>query len=209
MECIRRKKTIEYCQVFTNRGEPVDQNALQVYLAKELAEYKAKLNKMIWDNAAAKNATTITEAQLLKIKRIYHRLVKKIHPDINPAANENEVLKGLWQRLISAYNCNDLKEMEETEVLVNAVLEKLNLGTTDVTIPDIDDKIRELELEIAKILSTDPYQYRYLLSDDEAVEQKKEELRKELAEYKDYGKQLEEILNSLLKEGVKLVWQMN
>ena len=35
---------------------------------------------------------------MLKIKRIYHHLVKKIHPDINPVTNENEELKGLWQR---------------------------------------------------------------------------------------------------------------
>ena len=32
LESIRKKKTIEYCQVFANRGESVDQNALQAYL---------------------------------------------------------------------------------------------------------------------------------------------------------------------------------
>ena len=41
IECIRKKKTIEYCQAFTNRGQSVDQNALQEYLQKELEEYQA------------------------------------------------------------------------------------------------------------------------------------------------------------------------
>ena len=47
-----------------------------------------------------------------------------------------------------AYNCNNLKEMEETELLVEALLEKIKMGVLDVTIPDIDEKIAGLEAEI-------------------------------------------------------------
>lgn len=209
LESIRKKKTIEYCQIFANRGEAIDQNALQAYLAKELAEYREKLNRMIMDNEAAKKSGHVTEVELLKIKRIYHHLVKKIHPDINPVTEENEELKGLWQRLIIAYNCNNLKEMEETEILVNALLDKLNLGTLDITIPDIDEKIAEIEEEIEKITSTDPYQYKFLLEDEEAVLMKKEELRGELKEYEDYCKQLDEILNGFLQKGVTMTWLMS
>ena len=56
--------------------------------------------------------------------------------------------------------------------------------------------------EIIRVRSASYARYEELLT-------RREELRKELAEYRDYGKQLEEILNGLLKEGVKLVWQMN
>ena len=209
LEAIRKKKTIEYCQVFANRGESVDQDALQAYLAKELAEYKDQLEEMIRDNESAKNSVKISEADLLKIKQIYHHLVKKIHPDINPVTNENEELKGLWQRMIVAYNCNDLKEMEETEVLVNALLDKLNLGTLDITIPNIDEKISELEVEIERITATDPYRYKFILEDPDAILQKKEDLQQEIREYEDYGKQLDEILNGLLKNGVTFTWRMN
>ena len=209
MESIRKKKTIEYCQALANKGESIDQNALQAYLAKELAEYKKQLKKMIRDNEAAKNSSKVTEAVMFKIKRIYHNLVKKIHPDINPVTNENEELKSLWQRLIVAYNCNDLKEMEEIEVLVNALLAKLDLGTIDVTIPNIDEKIAELEKEIERIKTTDPYRYKYILEDPDAVSRKEEELHKEIREYEDYGKQLDEYLNGLLQNGVTLTWRMN
>ena len=174
-----------------------------------MAEYEARLDKMIEDNKAAKDAVEITEADFLKIKRIYHRLVKKIHPDINPLTNENEELKGLWQRLIIAYNCNNLKEMEETEIHVNLLLKKLNLDTLDITIPNIEDKISEIEAEIERIITTDPYQYKFLLEDTAAVAQKKEELHKELKEYEDYGKQLDEILKELLQKGVAITWRMN
>ena len=141
--------------------------------------------------------------------QVYHHLVKKIHPDINPVTNENEELRGLWQRMVVAYNCNDLKEMTEIEVLVNALLEKLNLGTLDIMIPDIDEKIAEIEAEIERIISTDPYQYKYILENEGAIADKKEDLRRELKEYEDYGRQLDEILNGLLQNGVKLTWRMN
>ncbi len=104
LECIRKKKTIEFCQIFANRGEVVDQEKLQEYLAKELAEYQKQLNDMIAENEAAKKYERVSEADLLKIKRIYHRLVKLIHPDINPEVAANADLNDLWQRLIIAYN---------------------------------------------------------------------------------------------------------
>ena len=209
MEAIRKKKTIEYCQIFANRGESVDQNALQAYLAKEMAEYKERLEEMVRENKEAKSGQTITEADLLRIKRIYHRMAKKIHPDLNPAAAESEELQGLWNRLKIAYDCNDLKEMEETEVLINMLLEKMDLGTTEITIPDIEKKIAELEAEIGSITGTDPYQYKYLLEDEDAVSWKKEELRREQQEYEDYCKQLDSILKELLQKGVTTKCRMN
>ncbi len=210
IESIRKKKTIEYCQIFLNKGMAVDQKALQEYLEKELAEYKKRLDEMILKNEAAKKSREITEADLLEIKRIYHRLVKKIHPDINPLASENKELNELWHRLMVAYSCNDLREMQETEILINILLEKLDLGLVDIFIPDIDEKIIELEAEIKKITTTDPYMYKAILEDPEAVKQKKEELKKKLKEYEDYGKQLDEIISGLLlQSGVTITWKMD
>ncbi len=209
VECIRRKKTIEYCQAFANRRQSIDQEALQEYLQKEMEQYRKRLENLIMDNEASKNCRKISQADLQKIKKIYHKLVKSIHPDINPLTNENEELKGLWQRLIIAYNCNDLKEMQETEILINKALEKFDLGTVNVEIPDIGEKIVQIKAEIEKIKSTDPYQYKYLLEDDEAVRSKKEDLRAELKEYEEYAKQLDGVLEGLVSKGAVFTWRMN
>ena len=197
MECICKKKSIEYCRVFLNRGEKIDPEELKAYLVKEMEEYQKKLDDMVKDHEAAKNSERITQTDLLKIKKIYHRLAKKIHPDINPLTEKDEDLRDLWHRLVIAYNCNNLKEMEETEVLINALLEKKNPGTEEIEIPDIDEKIAGLETEIEKIKSTDPYQYKYLLMDPDAVEAKKESLRKELEDFKEYSAQLQKMLDEM------------
>ncbi len=209
IECIRKKKTVEYCQYFINRGKAVDQATLQEYLKAELEEYEAQLAGMMQDLENARKSTKITEAELLKIKRIYHRLVKKIHPDINPETERCGELNALWHRLVIAYDCNDLKEMEETEVLINALLEKLEIDTARIVIPDIREKTAELEREIEQIKSKDPYRYKDILESDEAVTQKKAELKAELQEYADYSDQLEEMLKGYLKGRMKITWRMN
>jgi len=209
LECIRKKKTIEFCQAALNHGNKVDQDLLKEYLDNELSALKAQLNDMIVDAENAKNAGTATEIELLQIKKIYHRMVKKIHPDINPMVNKSEELRELWQRVITAYNCNDLKLMQETEVLITKALEQMGNETIDIEIPDIDEKISELEAEIRKIRETDPYQYKFLLEDPEAVREKKNSLQEEKNSYEEYGNQLEEILNGLMGSGVSITWRMN
>lgn len=112
-------------------------------------------------------------------------------------------------RTVIAYNCNDLKLLYELEVLVSKALDSLSGGQVEIEIPDIDEKIAELEKEIQIIMETDPYQYKFLLCDKEGVEEKKRTLQEELRQYKDYGEQLDEILNGLLSSGVSITWEMN
>lgn len=209
LECIRKKKTIEFMQASLNHGKPIDQDALQAYLKAEMAAFQAQLDAMIEDTKSAKERETVTELDLLKIKRLYHRLVKQIHPDINPRTNELEELSDLWNRVQAAYNCNDLKELEELEVIVTSALQKLGIGIMEIEIPDIEDKIAEIEAEIVKIRETDPYMYKYLLEDPEAVAEKNKALQEELRSYEDYSAQLGEILDGLMTNGVRFVWRMN
>ncbi|MGN0369339.1 MAG: hypothetical protein ACI4EW_02210 [Butyrivibrio sp.] len=209
VDCIRKKKTIEFCQRSLNHGKLINHDELQMFLQKEMEEFQKKLDYMIEDTALAKKRKQITELDLLKIKKIYHKLVKLIHPDINPMTNENKQLAELWEKVQVAYRCNDLKGMEESEILVTAVLEQLEIGKIEVEIPNIDVKIAELEAEITKICETDPYMYKYLLENPESVKEKKYSLGEELKSYEDYSKQLDEVINGLMANGVTFKWRMN
>lgn len=209
LECIRKKKTIEYAQAAINHGKAVDQEKLQAYLQQEMAAFQAQLDAMIEDTMSAKERETITEHDLLKIKRIYHKLVKLIHPDINPVTEENEMLSDLWERVQVAYNCNNLSDIEELELLVTSALERFGIENLEIEIPDIDDKIAEIEKEIVKIRETDPYMYKYLLEDSEAVDEKNNSLNEELRSYEEYSAQLDAVLEGLMANGVSFTWRMN
>lgn len=209
IECIRKRKTIEYCQAAANHGHFVDQTELQKYLKLEMEEFYRQLDNIIKETQNAKNSQIINEIDLLTIKKIYHRLVKLIHPDINPMIIQTPELFELWQRIQIAYNCNNKKEMQELEILVNDALKKLGNEILEIEITDIEDKIAEVKAEIASIINTDPYNYKYLLEDQKAVEEKKFDLNQELQEYKDYSKQLDKYLDNLKSNGVKFIWRMN
>ena len=206
IECAKKKKTIEFCQAAVNRGEEPDERKLQEFILKETRELQEHFRKMSEEYEVAKSAVKITEADLAKIRKIYRRTVKLLHPDIHPEVAESEDLKDLWNRVSVAYACNDLKELEELEVLVAAALADRSGEEWKVEVPDLDARISSLEGEIEKITGTDPYQYKFLFDDPEAVEEKKRTLQGQIGEYTSYAAKLDEILASVLPEGMIVVW---
>lgn len=210
IDCIQKKKTISFCQQAINKGRPVNTEDLRKFLNQEMRSYKESLDKMIEENNMAQDAVRITSSDLLKIKKLYHKLAKQLHPDINPKTESIPELLALWQSTVAAYNANDLKELEETDVLVQAVLKKLKLCNEEIEITDLNVRIAKVQDEILKIKTTDPYCYKFLLDDREAVEKKKQELKKELAEYTKYASELDEIIEQMMSaNGVKITWTMS
>jgi len=208
IDCIRLKKTIAYCQASVNRGIPVNHGELDAFIQKEMKAYNENLLKMMEMNESCRKLNVFSPATVREVKLTYHRIAKLIHPDINPDTAGNEVLSGLWNRTTEAYEHNDLKEICELEVLVNRALENAGKAIISIKIPDIGEKTAALEREIDEIVSTDPYMYKFILEDPEAIREKREALERELKEYTDYENELKDVLDGILKNGV-IVWQMN
>ena len=205
MECVRKKKTIEFCQMSRNRGMEPDERQLSAFLEKETAELQAHFRKLREEYEAAESAGEVTDAELTEIRKTYRRLAKLIHPDLHPELGDT--MLELWNRITAAYHCNDLKTLKEQEVLVAAALAEVSGRAAEIEIPDLQEKISKLEAEIAGIMSRDPYQYQFLLSDEEAVQEKKASLRSELENYRLYSRQLDELLAGVLPEGMVVIWE--
>lgn len=208
IECIRKKKMIEYCQMAKNHGLPVDQEELQKYLNQEMAVLQMQLNDMIADAKRARDSVILPKKDIMEIKRIYRRIAKRIHPDMNSFVQDNEKLLDLWQRVVIAYKCNNLKELQEAEVLINMVLSDMDEPMPGIFILNIEEKITELQNEINEIQTTKPYTYKYLLLDEDKKNEKRLEISNEYQEYKEYEKQLDVMMEDVMKQGVTYVWQM-
>ncbi len=194
VECIKKKKSIAFCQNAINRGEKPDAAELYAFIEKNMKEYYEQLEEMIEDNELCLKSKTFSEATVNKCKKHFRRIAKLIHPDINPSAAEDKKMMELWQRTVEAHNHNDLKALEELVVLVESAVQDGQVNTHDIIIPDIDEKITQLKAEIEEILNTTPYTYGNLLVDFEKVEQLKTKLQLEFEEYKKYSKELDEVL---------------
>ena len=197
VECIRIKKEISYFQMKKNRGEEPDPDEMKAYLDTHMAAYYAELNELIARRNFSKSGKPISQNQLNEVKNIYRRLAKLLHPDISPLTENNPELMDMFQEVITAYHCNDLKRLQELDVLISKALEELGVDHAEIIIPNIDERISELEEEISGILSTEPYTYRELLSDAVQVEEKKKALEKEIEDYRKYMAELRAYLDEL------------
>ncbi len=201
--CIEKKKMLSLCLMYFNRGEHVDIKKVNEQIRVEMADYQKQLDAMIADNETCKQMKRISESEVLRIRQIYRKIAKRLHPDLNPLTEQHEELLHLWMRNITAYQCNDLKELE---VLVDLALSALGEGKTVLSVPDIQEKIDALQREIAQIRSTDPYRYREILVDENLVCEKKKALEEECNEYQRYAQQLEQELKRFIMEGGTFTW---
>lgn len=190
MECVRKRKIVSYCQNLTELGSLIFRKDLDEYIDKAMKDYKDALQYILKeddDNLSIKKANTEHSKQ---IKTIYRQLAKLVHPDMNSDLKDNKVIQDLWNRTCIAYNCSNLEELEELEVLINRYLESINHYHIEIEIPNVDEKIFNLNREIKKIIHTNPYQYKYVIADRDMIVKKKEELLKELSDYKRYLNEL-------------------
>lgn len=204
IECIRKKKMIAYCQRQVNAGKKISAASLDNYIAQEMSQYQEELLSMINDVKAVKESKRVSASDFEKIKKIYYKLVRMIHPDMHPELADDETIKDYWQRIVIAYTYNQLKDLQELELLVTSYLEGNGQQVTDIEIDDLDDKIAAVEGEISNILSTNPYLYKMLLENEEEKLRRKQEYLDEIASYDIYSAQLDEVLATFEIEKGKL-----
>ena len=201
IECIRIKKNIAFCQKALNLGKKISTEDMESTVEKEMLVYNAELQSILRENNLAKESVYSDHFDVTLAKKIYRRLAKKLHPDINKKTEKDERLAELWNSIMRAYHMNDVERLEELEVLVNKAMKDLGEEAMEIDYTDLEERIEALEIKIGLILSDKPYSYGEFLADEENVKVKKAEMEKELKEYEDYALQLEEVLADLMMQG--------
>ncbi len=209
VSCIAKKKCIAYYQAAANRGETVNLEEVNAYLRETMAEYDQQLKEMLEAYDVCKKAAFVSEDTVLQVRKLYRKIAKLIHPDMHPDLQGNERWDDLWEQAVDAYHRNDLAALQEVEVLVHRALKENGGDTSKIVIPNLEERMAAVRDEIETIKSTDPYLYKRVLKDPEAVAEKKQALREEIEEYQAYVEELDRVLQEFLKGGVIITWPMN
>ena len=201
IDCISLKKSISFCQAKLNAGEEIDPISLQEFIDAGMLAYTEQLKDLTTMIETGKSMKPISLLDAEEIKRIYRRVAKRLHPDLCPLTAEDPELMELFQRILTAYRSNDLKGIREAETLINRYLKERGEEPFPAEIENLPEKITELETEISNILSTEPYSFKLLLEDVEAMEKKHKELDKEIEYYRNYKEELQTHLEGLISAG--------
>ena len=138
-----------------------------------------------------------------RIKRLYRKIVKRLHPDVRPDLSEHE--KDLFQQAQTAYERGDLETLEriwqELEGM-DAPEETFADTPEDIEkmkeiIENLKKLIRELQREITSIRSEFPYTMRELLENEELLGEKKAALQRQLQEIREANDSLAETIEQL------------
>lgn len=139
-----------------------------------------------------------------KVKELYRRIVKKLHPDMNPNVTERQ--KELWNMAQKAYKEWDVETLEKIYDEINEVSVE-EMPDTEETLEELEKMLeklknrrRELINEIEKLKSEFPYTEKSLLENEEAVAKIQEELNAKIKEYEEIITMLGERLAELNKK---------
>ena len=187
--CARRmKRMCELAQARVNRGQAIDWDAIDLHLDAELEEWIAGVNACVaslqehMDQRAAMGFLSAADAHELKM--LHRKLVKRLHPDLNPEDPEAHRYFALVQ---AAYENGDLAFLRSLDVATAGLDARESEGEEDEDTLHIDielalAQVAFMEERIEREKSGKPYVFKDLLKDAVWVESKVAPLRARVEE---------------------------
>ena len=200
---LRLKRKIELIQAKKNRQEKVIISAIEETLDTEFAEYQKQLNEQIDkmnDALKRSKAEVLSDEDNKKLKKLYRKIVKALHPDINPDVSQAQVQ--LFDNAVSAYKNGDLGTLRIIgEMVGNSPLPEQHkdaLTQLNEEKERLQNLLKAIRDSIEQIKSEYPYTMKDIIEDEEQTEQKKKELENILSQYNElisiYKAKIEEMI---------------
>ena len=200
---LRLKRKIELIQAKKNRQEKVIISAIEETLDTEFAEYQKQLDEQINkmnDAFKRSKAEVLTDEENKELKKLYRKIVKALHPDINPDVSETQV--NLFDNAVQAYKNGDLNTLRIIgEMVGNSPLPEQHkdaLTQLNEEKERLQHLLKAIRDSIEQIKSEYPYTMKEIIEDEEQTEQKKKELENILSQYNElisiYKAKIEEMI---------------
>lgn len=185
VEILRIKREIAIFQAARNRGKTVSAEEVKLIIEREFAEYQEQLKsqqKKLQLAVEHFSARPFTAEETKAFKKLYHNIVRKLHPDLNPDLPPGAA--ELWEQVQMAYKANCWDELFLLSDMADELLEgKIDFVESINTMEQIKEelakitkKISGLEQQIADTNKRVPYCYETLLSNPAEVMRKRKEL---------------------------------
>lgn len=179
---LRLKRKIELIQAKKNRQEKVIISAIEETLDNEFAKYQKQLDEQIDkmnDALKRSKAEVLSDEDNKELKKLYRKIVKALHPDINPDVSEAQVQ--LFDNAVSAYKNGDLGTLRIIgEMVGNNPLPEQHKDAMTQLVEErerLEGLLKSIRESIENIKSEYPYTMKDILEDTKKTEQKSKNLK--------------------------------
>ncbi len=201
VRAVRLKKEIAWIVRRLNTNEAVDPDQMKDEIDQVMSSYETQLSNMAGEYAAVKEAEEVSEEDARKIRQIYHRIAKSIHPDLHPELAGNEDAQLLWHAVSLAYELNDLEELENLETQLLILLpEHSEAGLSDFEFSfDPRKRLIRIQDQIDDLLKDPVFELREWIETEEGRRQRKALFEKSILKLQAYLELLEEQKEMLME----------
>ena len=200
------RRRIALARAYMNHGAEPDAEAIDEQIAQEFKEYEEMLRQMEEERVRAAQilgAKEMSDEDTKRFKHLYRQLAKKLHPDLHP--EQTAEMKKLWQRAMDAYVLGDLARLEILAAIVESkcaddvdiaagdgknvtasVLEELRTALAET-----EERIRKCLTALERLEQEHPFKHHALLENPRAIDERKTELKHQIAHYMAECRELE------------------
>ena len=204
-ECtyLRLKRKLELIQAKKNRQEPIVVSEIEEALDEEFDEYQKKLDEHISkmnDALDRGKFEQLSDEETKELKSIYHKVVKELHPDLNPEESQAKI--ELFEKAVEAYRNGDLFSLRLIhEMACESVLPDNSddaVATLNKEKVRLKELLEKIMLNIENVKSEFPYTMKELINDPEQTRERRKQLEELIAQYNDmikiYKVKIEEMI---------------
>ena len=204
------KQKRDYLQAYANRGEKPDEEAVEEQVKEAAQTYNDNLRQ---EEERIKEARAFLEShtekdsqQQLKdymdMKRLYRKMVHRLHPDLHPEQTEWE--RELFLKVQKAYDEEDLEQLRQLEQELDAGMPSTSIENDTIEeweerVAKLKEQISAVKEEIKQMENGFPFTYRQKLYDMEWISAQKEEIRVRIEILEKERDRLQKIVDILLK----------
>lgn len=180
----RLRREIELAQAALNRGEAPDPFAIGAQIEAEFTTWRQRVQEAAdrLRDAQLRMSHQLSPEEDREMKRLYRKLVKELHPDMNPSQGEAQAQ--LWRRVQDAYGRADVEELRALALMVRPP----TAAPSPDPIRDLSREVADLKAqvtarieEIDRIQKQPPFHLRESLADEAWVAARRAALEAEIA----------------------------